>query len=82
VDDYELYSAFEALGGRLTWDEPARLLGYRDELGPVGSGARPPSPSAALPAARHAGRAQALVHAPAALRRRGVFVADYEIDAA
>jgi hypothetical protein len=26
--------------------------------------------------------AQALVHAPAALRRRGVFVADYEIDAA
>jgi hypothetical protein len=25
---------------------------------------------------------QALVHAPAALRRRGVFVADYEIDAA
>ncbi len=26
-------------------------------------------------------RAQALVHAPAALRRRGVFVADYEIDA-
>jgi hypothetical protein len=27
-------------------------------------------------------RAQALVHAPAALRRRGVFVADYEIDAA
>ena len=29
-----------------------------------------------------AARAQALVHAPAALRRRGVFVADYEIDAA
>jgi hypothetical protein len=27
-------------------------------------------------------RAQALVHAPAALRRRDVFVADYEIDAA
>lgn len=27
-------------------------------------------------------RAQALVHAPAALRRRGVFVADYEINAA
>jgi hypothetical protein len=27
-------------------------------------------------------RAQALVHAPAALRRRGVFVSDYEIDAA
>jgi hypothetical protein len=27
-------------------------------------------------------RAQALVHAPSALRRRGVFVADYEIDAA
>jgi hypothetical protein len=27
-------------------------------------------------------RAQALVHAPAALRRRGVFVADCEIDAA
>jgi hypothetical protein len=27
-------------------------------------------------------RAEALVHAPAALRRRGVFVADYEIDAA
>ena len=27
-------------------------------------------------------RAQALVHAPAALRRRGVFIADYEIDAA
>ncbi len=27
-------------------------------------------------------RAQALVHAPAALRRRGVFVPDYEIDAA
>jgi hypothetical protein len=27
-------------------------------------------------------RAQALVHAPAALRRRGVFVADYAIDAA
>jgi hypothetical protein len=27
-------------------------------------------------------RAQALVHSPAALRRRGVFVADYEIDAA
>jgi hypothetical protein len=27
-------------------------------------------------------RAQALVHAPAAFRRRGVFVADYEIDAA
>jgi hypothetical protein len=27
-------------------------------------------------------RAQALVHAPAALRRRGVFVASYEIDAA
>ncbi len=27
-------------------------------------------------------RAQALVHAPAALRKRGVFVADYEIDAA
>jgi hypothetical protein len=27
-------------------------------------------------------RVQALVHAPAALRRRGVFVADYEIDAA
>jgi hypothetical protein len=27
-------------------------------------------------------RAQALVHAPAALRRRGVFVADYEIEAA
>ena len=26
--------------------------------------------------------AEALVHAPAALRRRGVFVADYEIDAA
>jgi hypothetical protein len=29
-----------------------------------------------------AGRAQALVYAPAAFRRRGVFVADYEIDAA
>jgi len=27
-------------------------------------------------------RAQALAHAPAAFRRRGVFVADYEIDAA
>ncbi|HEX6527325.1 MAG TPA: hypothetical protein VF070_46040 [Streptosporangiaceae bacterium] len=27
-------------------------------------------------------RAQALVHSPAAFRRRGVFVADYEIDAA
>ncbi|HEY1915438.1 MAG TPA: hypothetical protein VGH27_07670 [Streptosporangiaceae bacterium] len=27
-------------------------------------------------------RAQALVHAPAAFRRRGVFVPDYEIDAA
>ena len=27
-------------------------------------------------------RAQALVHAPAAFRRRGVFVAEYEIDAA
>lgn len=27
-------------------------------------------------------RAQALVHAPAAFRRRGVFVANYEIDAA
>jgi hypothetical protein len=27
-------------------------------------------------------RAQALVHSPAALRRRGVFVPDYEIDAA
>lgn len=27
-------------------------------------------------------RAQALVHAPASFRRRGVFVADYEIDAA
>ncbi len=27
-------------------------------------------------------RAQALVHAPAALRKRGVFVAGYEIDAA
>ena len=27
-------------------------------------------------------RAQALVRAPAAFRRRGVFVADYEIDAA
>lgn len=27
-------------------------------------------------------RAQALVHAPAAFRRRGVFIADYEIDAA
>ena len=27
-------------------------------------------------------RAEALVHTPAALRRRGVFVADYEIDAA
>jgi len=27
-------------------------------------------------------RAQALVHAPAALRRRGVFIADYEIEAA
>jgi len=27
-------------------------------------------------------RAQALVHAPAAFRRRGVFVADYELDAA
>jgi hypothetical protein len=27
-------------------------------------------------------RAQALVHAPAALRRRGVFVADYELEAA
>jgi hypothetical protein len=27
-------------------------------------------------------RAQALVHAPAPFRRRGVFVADYEIDAA
>jgi hypothetical protein len=27
-------------------------------------------------------RAQALVHAPAAFRRRGVFVADYEIDVA
>jgi hypothetical protein len=27
-------------------------------------------------------RAQALVHAPAAFRRRGVFVADYEIEAA
>jgi len=27
-------------------------------------------------------RAQALVHAPAAFRRRGVFVTDYEIDAA
>jgi hypothetical protein len=27
-------------------------------------------------------RAQALVHAPAAFRRRGVFVADYKIDAA
>lgn len=27
-------------------------------------------------------RAQALVHAPAAFRRRGVFVADYEIDGA
>lgn len=27
-------------------------------------------------------RAQALVHAPAAFRKRGVFVADYEIDAA
>ena len=27
-------------------------------------------------------RAQALVHAPAALRKRGVFVTDYEIDAA
>jgi hypothetical protein len=27
-------------------------------------------------------RAQALVHAPASLSRRGVFVADYEIDAA
>jgi hypothetical protein len=27
-------------------------------------------------------RAQALVHAPAAFRRRGIFVADYEIDAA
>jgi hypothetical protein len=27
-------------------------------------------------------RAHALVHAPAAIRRRGVFVADYEIDAA
>lgn len=27
-------------------------------------------------------RAQALVHAPAAFRRRGVFVADYEINAA
>jgi len=27
-------------------------------------------------------RAQAIVHAPAAFRRRGVFVADYEIDAA
>jgi hypothetical protein len=27
-------------------------------------------------------RAQALVHAPAAFRRRGVFVSDYEIDAA
>lgn len=27
-------------------------------------------------------RAQALVHAPAALRRRGVFVPDYEINAA
>jgi hypothetical protein len=27
-------------------------------------------------------RAQALVHAPAALRRRGVFVADYETEAA
>jgi hypothetical protein len=27
-------------------------------------------------------RAEALVHAPAAFRKRGVFVADYEIDAA
>jgi hypothetical protein len=27
-------------------------------------------------------RREALVHAPAAFRRRGVFVADYEIDAA
>jgi hypothetical protein len=27
-------------------------------------------------------RTQALVHAPAAFRRRGVFVADHEIDAA
>jgi DNA-directed RNA polymerase specialized sigma24 family protein len=24
-------AAFSALGGRLTWDELARLLGYRDE---------------------------------------------------
>jgi hypothetical protein len=30
----------------------------------------------------YARRAQALVPAPAAFRRRGVFVADYEIDAA
>ncbi len=30
-DDDELYAAFEALGGRLTWGELARLLGYPDE---------------------------------------------------
>jgi hypothetical protein len=39
--------------------------------------------AALLVPVRHPGaRAQALVHAPAAFRKRGVFVADYEIDAA
>jgi DNA-directed RNA polymerase specialized sigma24 family protein len=28
--DDEQYAAFEALGGKLTWDELARLLGYSD----------------------------------------------------
>ena len=35
-----------------------------------------------LPFDTQGARPQALVHAPAAFRRRGVFVADYEIDAA
>jgi DNA-directed RNA polymerase specialized sigma24 family protein len=30
-DEAEQYAAFGALGGRLTWDELARFLGYRDE---------------------------------------------------
>ena len=34
------------------------------------------------PGARAQALVHALVHAPAAFRRRGVFVADYEIDAA
>jgi hypothetical protein len=41
-----------------------------------------PRAAAFLVPVRHARRAQALVHAPAAFRRRGVFVAGYEIDAA